>query len=46
MLQLRLSFASTPPIRNPFSSPTPKKGKTIMNGGEDPRRSERASQHP
>jgi len=46
MLQLCLPFASTPPIHNSYSSPTPKGGKTTMNGGEDPRRSGRASQHP
>jgi len=46
MLQLCLPFASTPPICNPSSSPTPKGGKTTMNGGKDPRRSGRVSQHP
>jgi len=43
---LCLPFASTPPIYNPSSCPTPKGGKTTMNRGEDPRRSGRASQHP
>jgi len=38
-------FASPSPIRNLSSSPTPKKGKTTMNAGEDPRRSGRDSQH-
>jgi len=43
MLQLYLPFASTPPIRNPSSYPTPKRRKTTMNGGEDLRRGGRAS---
>jgi len=43
MLQLRLPFASTPPICNPSSSSTLKRGKTTMNGGEDLRRSGRVS---
>jgi len=46
VLQLRLLFASTPPFRNPYSYPTPKGENTTMNGGEDPRRSGRAYQHP
>jgi len=43
MFPLSLPFASTPLIPNPSSSPTPKGGKTTMNGGEDPRKSGRAS---
>jgi len=34
------------PNHNPSSSPTPKGGKITMNGGEDPKRSVRASQNP
>jgi len=41
-----LAFVSSSPICNPSSSPTPKRWKTTMNGGEDPMRSGRAFQHP